>query len=133
MHPAVLAEQERRIAGIAKDHPEAIVVVESALIFTTRHGGGGEPWRNRFDQIIVVTAPDEVKIDRFVERVAAGRSLREADRAALQADAQQRLAAQRIPAEATAACLKLENSGDLAMLEKRTDEIFRRLQQQHQP
>ena len=127
VHPAVIAAQECRIAGIAKDQPDAIIVIESALIFTTKHGGDDEPWRQRFDRIVVVTAPDAVKIARFVERVANGRPLSGTERAALQTDAQQRLAAQRLPAGAISSCLEIENAGDLAALEKRTDEVFRRL------
>ena len=132
VHPAVIAEQERRMAEIARSQPDAIVVVESALIFTTKYGtpkdaGGGQPWQGRFDRILLVTAPDEVKVTRFVDRMAAGRALSEAEREALGTDARQRLAAQRIPAERTTFSLTLENSGDLAALEKRTDEVFRGL------
>ena len=59
--------------------PAAVAVVESALIFEVerdaRARGESEgvlaDWRNRFDHIIVLTAPDEVKIARYAD---AGRA-----------------------------------------------------------
>ena len=126
IHPAVLAEQERRIAGVAQLHPHAIVVIESALIFTTSHAGK-EPWRKRFDRILVVTAPDELKLDRFVARVSGGRSLPEAERAAIRHDAEARLAAQRIPQSLTMGCLILPNTGDLAALKKAVEAAWEEL------
>jgi dephospho-CoA kinase len=127
IHPAVIAEQERRIAEIAREQPKAIVIVESALIFTTKYAGGAEPWRHRFDRIILVSAPDEVKIQRFIERIAAGRALTGDERDRLRADAQQRLAAQRIPADLDPLCLVIRNNGDLVALEARTGEVFQAL------
>ena len=41
------------------------MVVESALIFETQYGDG---WRERFDRMVLVTAPEEMKIERFVAR-----------------------------------------------------------------
>lgn len=128
VHPAVLAAQEQRVAELAKSQPDAMVVIESALIFTTKHAGD-ELWQCRFDRIVVVTAPDEVKIARFVERMALGRALTGAERSALEADARQRLAMQRISLETTADCLRIENTGDLAALERRTEEVFQSLRQ----
>ena len=126
IHPAVLAEQERQIAEIAHATPNALVIIESALIFTTKHGGG-EPWRERFDRIVLVTAPDELKVRRFVQRVAAGRELSPADGAALEADAHARLAAQRIPADLTNKCIVIDNTGSTEALAHRTEEVFREL------
>ncbi len=118
VHPAVLAEQEREVAAIAGTHPEAMVVVESALLFTTRHAGN-EPWRKRFDRIVLVTAPDDVKIARFMERTAASRK-----------DALARLAAQRIPASLTQDCIVIENASDLQALTYRTEEVFQELRRE---
>src|SRR5579884_1042451 len=58
VHPATIARQEKMIAEIAADHPDAVVVVESALVFETKHGGP-EGWRRRFDKIILVRANEE--------------------------------------------------------------------------
>ena len=83
--------------------PEAVAIVESALIFEasgeventadTRASVPG--WRQRFDRIILVTAPDDLKIRRFVER---SRERSEANPGALAQDARRRLTAQ-IPDE----------------------------------
>ncbi len=127
VHPAVLAEQERQLAALAQTDPQALAVIESALLFTTKHAGGSRPWRTRFDRILLVTAPDALKIARFVERSAAGRPLTSAERQSLEADAHRRLQTQRIPAEAAADCLIIANTGDLAALERRTEQVFRQL------
>ena len=58
--------------------PAAVAVVESALIFEVvrdaRARGESESvladWRQRIDRIIVVTAPDELKIARYAARVS---------------------------------------------------------------
>ena len=127
VHPPVLAEQEREIAKIAQAHPDAIVVIESALIFSTKHAGGDRPWSQRFDRIVLVTAPDAVKIERFLHRMAAGRTLSAHEQQRLRADAKQRLWAQRISSDVIAACIVIENTGDLATLTRRTEEVFQTL------
>ncbi len=124
VHPAVIAEQERRLATIARSDPQAIVVIESALLFTTKFAGGDQPWRQRFDQIVVVTAPDALKLERFIARASAGAPLTPEQRAHLLADGGARLGAQRIPAAVLAGCLVLENTGNLASLEEHTEELW---------
>jgi dephospho-CoA kinase len=82
-----------------------VVVVESALIFETQYGDG---WRERFNRMILVTAPEEVKVARFVARAGGG------DREELEAEARRRLA-RMIPDEVKAEqCdFVIENSGSL--------------------
>ena len=87
VHPATIALQNQLADDILKQDPKAIVVVESALIFETRHGGN---WRKRFDQIVLVCAPEKLKIARFISRSGNG------DKATLEAEATRRLA-QMIP------------------------------------
>ena len=128
VHPAVIAEQERRIEVIARENPDAIVVVESALLFTTRHAGGNDPWRRRFDRIVVVTAPDEVKLARVVERSAAGSSPSSEERAILRSDAIARLAAQRSALPSDGGLLSIDNDSDLAHLRVNVERIWKRLQ-----
>src|SRR5579875_1511698 len=70
IHPAVIAAQAERITELTSTPPHAVVVIESALIFSTKHGPG-RGWADRFDCIVVVTAPDEIKIDRFIQRSAS--------------------------------------------------------------
>ncbi len=127
VHPAVLAAQEQRIAELAKSQPNAIVVIESALILTAKHAGGEEPWRNRFDHIVLVTAPDNIKIRRFLQRTASDHALTAADQRSLRTDAGQRLAAQRIPASLASECIVLENDGGMEALQKKTDRLWERL------
>lgn len=128
VHPPVIAEQEHLLAEIARNQPEAIVVIESALLFTTRHAGGEQPWRRRFDRILLVTAPDAVKIERYIKRVAADRPLSEPERTALRSDAEVRLAAQRIPPEAARDCLHIANDDGIAALECEVDRVWSLIQ-----
>ncbi len=126
IHPAVLAAQEDRLAEIARDDPDAIVVIESALIFSTKHAGK-QPWRTRFDRILLVTAPDAVKIERFLARSAAGKPLTAAECLALRTDAQRRLEAQRIPASVSQDCIVIANTGDLNRLEQEVAALWPKL------
>jgi len=73
VHPATVARQAELIAEIAARDRDAVVMVESALIFETKHGGetrrGGEKgWQSRFDCIILVRAAQETRVARFVAR-----------------------------------------------------------------
>lgn len=76
VHPLVIAAQSAWADGIALQDPSAVAIVESALIFETRytaHGraaDGDAPWRTRFDRIVVVTAPLELRRARYSARVA---------------------------------------------------------------
>lgn len=128
VHPAVIAEQARRIHELSATQPSAIVVIESALLFTTRHTGDGQDWHKRFDEVIVVTAPEAAKVARFVARAAAGRSLSISEKKSLEADAQQRLAAQRKAGAPDEDCILIRNNGDLAALETRVADVWRALE-----
>lgn len=121
IHPAVIAEQARKVAEIAREQPHAIVVVESALIFSTRHTPEGS-WRLRFDCIVLVAAPDDVKIERFVRRAAPG-----ANEAHLRADARRRLEAQRATVPADIPCYRVENNGSLIDLQRHIDALWGQL------
>jgi dephospho-CoA kinase len=101
VHPATIARQAELTEEIAARDPHAVVIVESALIFETKFGGPAgnkgsskDSWRSRFDKLVLVTAPEEIKVARFVDRIAAGRTLTAAERAAFEDDAYQRLARQ---------------------------------------
>ena len=130
VHPAVIEEQARQIKELARKHPDAIVVVESALLFTTKHGHFGQSdqsWHDRFDRIVLVTAPEEQKIARFVERATAVRSLGPQERAALEADARARLAMQTANDAHAAECIVIRNDGDLVALLQRVGAVWREL------
>ncbi len=121
IHPAVIAAQAERVAEIARTQPHAIVVVESALIFSTKHTPEGS-WRSRFDCIVLVTAPDDIKIDRFIQRTAPGSSDLH-----LRDDARRRLEAQRATIPADIPSYTLENDGSLADLQQNVDSLWSQL------
>ncbi len=111
IHPAVLAAQAERIAELTRTHPHAIVVIESALIFSTKHAPG-RGWADRFDCIVLVTAPDELKIDRFIQRSASG----VINKSALRDEARRRIEAQRATIPADIRTFTIQNHGSLADL-----------------
>jgi len=124
IHPAVITRQAMLIAALAEQEPDAVAIVESALIFETKHGGD-DGWRQRFDKVVLVTAPEELKIARFVVRAAKGSNLSDAERESLEAEAQRRMA-QQISDEAKAAMSDyvLTNNGPLTELEWQVDQLW---------
>lgn len=133
VHPAVIAAQQRWMDELFVRDPAAIAVLESALIFEVvrdaRVRGETEgvlaDWRRRIDRIIVVTAPDDLKIARYVARISPSLE----GRAAATADARSRLAQQIPDAEKAAqADFVLNNSGDLASLRAQVAALWVRLQ-----
>ena len=127
IHPAVIEAQAAQLAELAKTNPHAIAVVESALIFSTLHSPRGS-WRDRFDCILLVEAPEAVKIARVVDRIAAGRTLPSEERARIEDDARRRLQVQHAtvyPADA----LVLHNDGDVEVLEQQVDAVWAQLKQ----
>jgi dephospho-CoA kinase len=122
IHPAVIAAQADKIAELARSQPHAIVVVESALIFSTKYTPEGS-WRSRFDCIVVVTAPDDMKIDRFVQRAAAGSS----SDAALRDDARRRIEAQRATIPADIPTFKIDNDTSITQLEQKANDLWGKL------
>ena len=134
VHPAVIARQVELSDALFKRDPRAIVMVESALIFETNYGvtnhggtkaGEGARWNKRFDRIILVTAPEEVKIARFVARSATAEPMTESRRAELEAEARRRLA-QQVPDEQKSALSDyvLTNGGPLTELEWQVDQLW---------
>jgi len=81
-------------------------------------------WRNRFDHILVLTAPDEVKIARYASRIAEPGPAREA----AERDARVRLARQMPDAEkASRADFVIENTGNVEVLRARVDRVWEKL------
>jgi dephospho-CoA kinase len=93
VHPATIGRQAELMAEIAARDPDAVVMVESALVFETRYAGE-EGWHKRFDRIILVRAPEPTKIARFVARMSGGAALDDGARAEIEADARRRMAQQ---------------------------------------
>lgn len=116
VHPATIAAQAERVAAIFAKDAEAVVVVESALIFETKYGAG---LRERFDRMLLVTATEALKVERFVAR-AGGR-----DRAELEAEARRRLAKMIPDEEKVEECdFVIVNDGTLAELQVRVNAVW---------
>jgi dephospho-CoA kinase len=125
-HPLVIARQMAITEEISQREPHAVVMVESALIFETNYGGvGSTRWKSRFDRIILVTAPEEVKIARFVARSSGGKAISEEQQAELEAEARRRLE-QQISDEQKSALSDyvLTNRGALKELEWQVDQLW---------
>ena len=132
IHPAVIAAQRRWMEEVFARDPAAVAVIESALIFEVERDArarGEEETvladcRRRIDRVVVVTAPDEVKIARYAARICPSGEGREA----VEADARRRLAHQIPDAEKAArADYVLENAGDPSALRAQVVELWRRL------
>lgn len=133
VHPAVIAAQHRWMESAFKRNPAAVAIVESALIFEVerdaRARGEQETvlsdWRRRIDRVVVVTAPDDVKIARYVARIAPEGP----GRAHAEVDARRRLAHQ-IPdvEKAARADYIIDNNGDIDSLEAQVRALWHRLQ-----
>ena len=111
VHPAVIAAQEREFERLAEGGEHLLAAVESALIFeasgempgNTGQNGADEPdagvqphmegWRTRFDKLVLVAAPEDVRVERFVTRVG-GAGASDAEKTRLREDAHRRMAAQ---------------------------------------
>ena len=114
VHPVVIAQQNRAMDEYAAESPAGISVVEAALIF---EAGAAK----RFDKIIAVTCPHELKVERFARRHGL-------DYAAAEREVDRRMAAQ-WPDErkASAADFVIDNSGSVAELEPRVDRVYQEL------
>ncbi len=132
VHPAVIAAQRRWMEAVFARNPAAVAVVESALIFEVerdaRARGERESvladWRRRIDRIVVVTAPDELKIARYAARINPDGAGREA----AEADARLRLSHQIPDAEKAAmADYILDNNGDKEGLKVQVEALWKHL------
>lgn len=135
VHPPVVAEQARLAEEAFARDPDAVVVVESALIFEADRSGTAPGWRARFNRLVLVTAPEHLKVERFVARVlAAGPpdeppAEMEARRVMLERDARARLAAQIPDREKARMCdYVIENSGSIEQVRETVRDIYYRLE-----
>ena len=147
VHPAVIVRQRSLMQQVFARDPKAVAVIESALIFEVVRDArarierekslvripGDSPyspgwltdWRLRMDRVIVITAPDDVKIARYVARL----NLPPEELGSAEADARSRLAHQIPDAQKAAqADYVIDNSGDLASLRLAVGELWPQLQ-----
>ena len=104
VHPLVRGAAERMIAGAAEG---AVVVQDIPLLVETGQGAG-------FHLVLVVDAPDEVRIERMLQH-----------RGMTRADAESRMAAQATRADRLAAAdVVLDNSGTVAELLAQVDGLW---------
>jgi dephospho-CoA kinase len=129
VHPAVIAAEEEWMRGVFAAERKRVAIVESALIFEVEKWGTAPGWVQRFDKLILVTVPDEVKIARFVARMMAKDGL-DSRREALTQDARARMAVQIPDLEKAGRCeYVIDNSGSIEETRKRVEEIYRELVQ----
>lgn len=135
IHPTVIEAQREWMDQLFARDPAAVAVVVSALIFEVEReakerGEAGSTYsdlRKRVDRVVLVTATDEDKIARHVDRTR----LIGTDREKAVADAQSRLAHQ-IPdrEKVPRADYVLENTGDLPTLRSQVERLWAELRQE---
>ena len=132
VHPAVIAAQQTWVDAVLARDPAAVAVIESALIFEVvrdarargEKDGVLADWRRRIDRILVVTAPDELKIARYVARINPPATAREA----VEADARLRLSHQIPDAEkASMSDYVIDNTGDMEALRAQVNTLWQLL------
>ena len=135
VHPAVIAAQQSWMDEVAANDPAAVAVIESALIFEVvrdaRARGEKESvladWRRRIDRIVLVTAPDDVKVARYAARISPPGPARQR----AEADARTRLTHQIPDTEKTPLSdYVLDNSGNKASLYDQVASLWQILKSQ---
>lgn len=115
VHPAVIDYQNRWMEETGGREPDAVVIVEAALILEAGVEG-------RFDNLIVITCRAEQKAERFAVRQKLPLD-------AARAEVERRSAAQVPDEEKTrAADYVIDNSGDIAAAERQVDALWPELQ-----
>jgi dephospho-CoA kinase len=132
IHPPVIAAGLRWMDEIGAADQDAIAIYESAILFETDRGTVIPGWRRSFDAIVLITAPEAVRIARFLDRAqrADRDPLTPAQRESLKADALSRLRRQ-IPEEEKIPLSDyiLPNDASLEEARQRTAAIYAQLQQ----
>jgi dephospho-CoA kinase len=114
VHPAVIRRQEEWMQAVALQDPNAVAIVEAALILEAGTG-------KRFDHLIVVTCSPEQRVARF-----AARQKIDLDRA--KKEVERRMAAQLPDAEKIrAANYVIDNSGSLAKTREQVEVVWKDL------
>ena len=127
VHPPVIAEQRRWMEALEKEQPDAVAIYETALLFEASRNSGTRDWQERFDRRILVTAPETLRIARYVARMG-GANPDAAKRAALESEARERMAAQ-MPDEEKMRMSDtiIRNDGSLEDVTRQTEAVYREL------
>ena len=139
VHPAVIAEQERVLRELEEEGKEPLAAVESALIFEASGEGADREleaaatvpgWRARFDRLVLVAAPESVRVERFVLRVT-GPDAPEEERNRLREEARRRMRAQ-LPEEWKRARVDyvIENDRTLVLLRREALRVLGQLREE---
>jgi dephospho-CoA kinase len=132
IHPAVIEAQRLWMEQVFAADAGAVAVVVSALIFEVERDAraGGEAtaayadFKKRIDRLVLITASDEEKIARYVDRVLKAGT----DRQKVEADARSRLTHQIPDAEKVGrADYVIENNGDIEALRRQVGALWPRL------
>jgi len=111
-HPAVLELSQQRFAEAGEHDPEAVVVYDVPLLNEARG-------RAEFDVVVVVSAPEETRIERMVALRGMSRT-----------EAENRIRSQAPESDRRAmADLIIESGGTLAETLAQADEVWTRLRQ----
>src|SRR5437660_7120814 len=114
VHPAVIQHQSRWIFDVASKEPDAIAMIEAALIFEAGTN-------TRFEKMIVVTCAPEQKVARFAQRTGM-------DEAAARAEVERRSKAQWPDEEKVKrADYLIDNSGPLKETDAQVQKVFTEL------
>jgi dephospho-CoA kinase len=127
VHPPVIAEQRRWMEALEKEQPDAVAIYETALLFEASKAEGTRDWQERFDRRILVTAPEALRIARYVVRMG-GPHADAAQRAALEQEARERIAAQ-MPEEEKIRLSDtvIRNDASLEDVTRQTEAVYREL------
>jgi dephospho-CoA kinase len=114
VHPAVIEHENKWMNEIARREPDAIAIVEAALILEAGAAG-------RFDRLIVVTCRPEQRIPRYSRRLGIPED-------AARAEVTRRMAAQISDEDKIkAADFVIDNSRSLDATEQQVRRVFREL------
>jgi dephospho-CoA kinase len=114
VHPAVLRSQEEWMEETGRQDPNAVAIVEAALII---EAGAAK----RFDRLVVVTCSEEQRIARFAAR-------HKVDLDAARKEVERRMAAQLPEAEKIkAANYVIDNSGSLDHTREQVQNVWEKL------
>jgi len=117
LHPAVIRRQEEWMEQVGQRDPQAIALVEAALILEAGVAG-------RFDRLVVVTCRPEQRVQRWAQRLKV-------DEETARREVTRRMTAQ-LPDEQKirAADYVIDNSGSLDQTEHQVGTIYLKLRQE---